>query len=1212
MHAQFQSFLNNVKKISPNKSTSKPSVQCPNCSTNLLIELNTFDGIPKYPEVRCSNCRQVVSTYSPKLPNHSSYSPSSPNPKSRTKTFKILESSCLCCSATIRWDQVPSIFYQCHSCGTYNTRFKPHAEPIRQIIRQVDSLVNSEPFFIPTICPNEQNAAASLDMDMYEDEDPYASALEIVHNASCQHKCLSQHCSILEYVLIALFTVYVGLVPVPRATQRPQEAIRDPGFPLSSVKRLQLAKVALTVIQHQFEFIQKSRIHTPRHFRIHFSQILQSQDNIQKMNLLQKLSNTLKNVYSHPIVLANSFLFSDFLFNIRNLHLQLDPSLDSCTSPWVTKAPSQKQHPSSTPFKPAFMTVVDISEHCQLDIPSIRELYCLLFPHSKTSQLQLASVLFEHIYNETSTTFPFRPENFQFSQKYSSIICPKFIGHIRKILCSAIVQALIKPLPYFGPYSILHIIPILLIPELYLPEWHPVVRRLVGFISQLTPSAKATLINWLSHLESDDLMAILVVFRSFVSDELCKWLEEQSKSNKKIHLKSKWSVRAGMYVLTLIWIANQRRSSTIVSEWKESHPLHTKYLLRDDSDRRFLVEHIQNPPTPTSIPENQCPLTLLFCPPNPEYVPRIPAINQWTANGECFDDSLAIKPIEFQIPIFSDIFHAHPDLFQTEFIEWQRYFSPESAISNCSMQSCDPVHPNEMFLPKPHFSYVFNNPCLSTPKLILLRNRFNLFHFPFLIPLKIRSSLFTSITISQMESTAKQIYSSCPSKISSLFSPFLVRRDHILEDSLKCIHNSDPIRLRRRMKVKFIGEDAVDAGGVKREFFSEIAKQVFTTQSRLFNYFPDTHVFWFNPAAISSADLQAFEDFGTIIGLAVYNGVPIDLPFPKVFYKKLCNSSLSYTWCLRNSKSPYCRQFMGSTEVGCPLYISKEHSSHSTSPFPSQATEASSCNKSTDEKPCPIKRFYQQFFNSSRPNVHKLVSHSSDNIIVPPLHYSLEDLEELRPQVVQSLREILSSTDNVHNLYGLDMTVTTNYNGVPTVHHLKPNGPKIPVTTYNRQEYVDLYCQFFLENHISQQWEAFLKGFISICGGAVLTVFSPTELQTLICGVPFCNFMILQPNTRYSRGLTSDSPVVKWFWQVVSEFTPKQQRDLFRFITGSTAMPVGGVESIQLEITRADHGVYPSCSTCAFQLRLPDYPSKQLLKQNLTFALENSSGFGLK
>lgn len=54
------------------------------------------------------------------------------------------------------------------------------------------------------------------------------------------------------------------------------------------------------------------------------------------------------------------------------------------------------------------------------------------------------------------------------------------------------------------------------------------------------------------------------------------------------------------------------------------------------------------------------------------------------------------------------------------------------------------------------------------------------------------------------------------------------------------------------------------------------------------------------------------------------------------------------------------------------------------------------------------------------------------------------------------------------------------------------------------------FQQWLLVDSISKQFNAFAKGFFSVCGGPALELFKPQELELLICGSPTLDFHALE------------------------------------------------------------------------------------------------------
>ena len=70
--------------------------------------------------------------------------------------------------------------------------------------------------------------------------------------------------------------------------------------------------------------------------------------------------------------------------------------------------------------------------------------------------------------------------------------------------------------------------------------------------------------------------------------------------------------------------------------------------------------------------------------------------------------------------------------------------------------------------------------------------------------------------------------------------------------------------LKKPLKVKFLGEEGVDEGGVQKEFFQLLVRQCFNAEFGMFTYDEDTRLNWFMP---SNMDLELeFELIGILIG----------------------------------------------------------------------------------------------------------------------------------------------------------------------------------------------------------------------------------------------------------------------------------------------------------------------------------------------------------
>mmetsp|Transcript_16157 Transcript_16157/g.15876 ORF Transcript_16157/g.15876 Transcript_16157/m.15876 type:complete len:761 (+) Transcript_16157:22-2304(+) len=119
-----------------------------------------------------------------------------------------------------------------------------------------------------------------------------------------------------------------------------------------------------------------------------------------------------------------------------------------------------------------------------------------------------------------------------------------------------------------------------------------------------------------------------------------------------------------------------------------------------------------------------------------------------------------------------------------------------------------------------------------------------------------------------------------------IYLQFKVRRDFIIEDTLNNLIR-EGINLKKQLKVEFEGELGQDEGGVQKEFFQILVRDLFKPEYTMFNYFKDSKLVWFNGETFESN--IKFELIGVLMGLAIYNGVILDIHFPVACYKKLLN-----------------------------------------------------------------------------------------------------------------------------------------------------------------------------------------------------------------------------------------------------------------------------------------------------------------------------------
>lgn len=122
-----------------------------------------------------------------------------------------------------------------------------------------------------------------------------------------------------------------------------------------------------------------------------------------------------------------------------------------------------------------------------------------------------------------------------------------------------------------------------------------------------------------------------------------------------------------------------------------------------------------------------------------------------------------------------------------------------------------------------------------------------------------------------------------------------VSRQEVFEDSYRHIAKMRPKDLRKRLMIKFRGEDGLDYGGVAREWLYLLSHEMLNPYYGLFQYSrDDIYTLQINPdSAVNPDHLSYFHFVGRIIGMSVFHAHHIDGGFTTPFYKMLLNKPIT-------------------------------------------------------------------------------------------------------------------------------------------------------------------------------------------------------------------------------------------------------------------------------------------------------------------------------
>ncbi|XP_021361218.1 probable E3 ubiquitin-protein ligase HECTD2 isoform X1 [Mizuhopecten yessoensis] len=171
---------------------------------------------------------------------------------------------------------------------------------------------------------------------------------------------------------------------------------------------------------------------------------------------------------------------------------------------------------------------------------------------------------------------------------------------------------------------------------------------------------------------------------------------------------------------------------------------------------------------------------------------------------------------------------------------------------------------------------------------------FSFCQYPFILSISAKRSILQKDSEQQMiimarRSLVAKVQRRQLPDVGMLFLNLNVRRSHIVSDSLNEIARKQH-DLKKKLKVTFMGEAGLDMGGLTKEWFLLLIRQIFQSDYGMFTYDKKAGAHWFSTAPCES--YQEFNLMGVLMGLAVYNSINLDIRFPPCCYKKLLSPAV--------------------------------------------------------------------------------------------------------------------------------------------------------------------------------------------------------------------------------------------------------------------------------------------------------------------------------
>ncbi|KAJ9149407.1 HECT-domain-containing protein [Pleurostoma richardsiae] len=181
------------------------------------------------------------------------------------------------------------------------------------------------------------------------------------------------------------------------------------------------------------------------------------------------------------------------------------------------------------------------------------------------------------------------------------------------------------------------------------------------------------------------------------------------------------------------------------------------------------------------------------------------------------------------------------------------------------------------------------------------RGKFSFCQYPFLLSIWAKIQILEYDARRQMRNKARDAFFDSILTHRSVNQLLIlnVRRDCLVEDSLKAVSEvigSGGEDIKKGLKIVFKGEEGVDAGGLRKEWFLLLVREVFNPDHGMFVYDEDSQYCYFNPHAFETSD--QFFLVGVVFGLAIYNSTILDVAFPPFAFRKLLAAAPAATGAL--------------------------------------------------------------------------------------------------------------------------------------------------------------------------------------------------------------------------------------------------------------------------------------------------------------------------
>ncbi|VDD80005.1 unnamed protein product [Mesocestoides corti] len=431
-----------------------------------------------------------------------------------------------------------------------------------------------------------------------------------------------------------------------------------------------------------------------------------------------------------------------------------------------------------------------------------------------------------------------------------------------------------------------------------------------------------------------------------------------------------------------------------------------------------------------------------------------------------------------------------------------------------------------------------------------------------------------------------------------------VARERVVEDALVALEltRMEAVGdLKKQLYVEFDGEQGIDEGGLSKEFFQLIIERIFNPDYGMFVFDEESQCYWFNRSPLAEELDREYCLIGTILGLAIYNNIILDIHFPAVLFRKLCGKLASSLADLEdawpdlahglqalldyegdNFEEDHCLNFVISYSDMFGQVVTQELVPDGASKPVTIANRQEFVDRTVDFL---LNTSVRKQFSAFRKGFLSVVEDTPLFSLFSPSEVELL----LRGSQVREVKLIIYSLINDH--------LSTER-----------------VSTFNRPG-----------NFANQSLLAKIDASAGVLSARaryqiyhMLRFSTKPHQHSIPLTYPFpppkeYDFGELERVTEYEGDYNTETPVIRQFWSIVHAMSEQEQRKLLQFTTGTDRIPVGGMSRLKFVIARQgpDSDRLPTAHTCFNVLLLPEYSNKEKLERCLRIAITYSKGFGM-